>query len=117
MSDARRALAAADALAARGDRPAAGVMIAAARARLGLIDERYAALRGDRHRLRAADTRLAGIAQALREDRPDARENLARWSADSMKLEAALTRREARSLFDPNHLAAAAGHRLPRQPS
>ncbi|CAN5839471.1 hypothetical protein BH11PSE1_BH11PSE1_19790 [soil metagenome] len=117
MSDARRALAAADALAARGDRPAAGVMIAAARARLGLIDERYAGLPRQQRRLRAADTRLAAIAQALREDRPAARENLARWSADSMKLEASLTRREARSLFNPNHLAAAAGRRLPRQPS
>ena len=117
MSDARRALAAADALAARGDHPAAGVMVAAARARLGLIDERYAALPRDRHRLRAADAGLAGIAQALREDRPDARANLAKWSADSAKLEASLTRREASSLFDPNHLAAATGHRLPGRAS
>ena len=117
MSDARRALAAADSLAARGDRPAAGVMIAAARARLGLIDERYAALPRERRRLRAADTRLAQLAQALREDRPDARRRLADWSANSVKLEAALTRREARSLFDPNHLAAALGRRLPREPS
>ncbi len=117
MSDARRAIAAADALAAHGDRPAAGVMIAAARSRLGLIDERYAALPRERRRLRAADTRLAQAAQALREDHPDARRRLAEWSADSVKLEAALTRREARSLFDPNHLAAALGRRLPPQPS
>ena len=117
MSDTRRALAAADALAARGDRPAAVVMVAAARARLFLIDERYAGLARDQRRLRAADRRLAQIAQALRDDRPTARRDLARWSADSVKLEAALTRREARSLFDPNHLAAALGHRLPRQPS
>lgn len=117
MSDVRRALAAADALAARGDRPAAGVMIAAARARLGLIDERYAALPRERRRLRAADTRLSQAAQALREDRPDARRRLAEWSADSVKLEAALTRREGRSLFDPDHLAAALGRRLPRQSS
>ena len=117
MSDTRRALAAADALAARGDRPAAEVMVAAARARLGLIDERYAGLPRDRRRLRAADTRLADLAQALREDRPNTRQDFARWSADSVKLEASLTRREARSLFDPNHLAAAARHRLPRQPS
>ena len=117
MSDARRAIAAADALAARGDRPAAGVMIAAARARLGLIDERYAALPRERRRLRAADARLAEVAQALREDRPDARWRLADWSDDSVKLEAALTRREAGSLFDRNHLAAALGRRLPREPS
>lgn len=117
MSDTRRALAAADALAARDDRPAAVVMVAAARARLFLIDERYAGLARDQRRLRAADRRLAQIAQALREDHPSVRRDLARWSADSVKLEAALTRREARSLFDPNHLAAALGRRLPPQPS
>jgi len=117
MSDARRALAAAEALAAQGDRPAALVMVAAARARLFLIDERYAALPRERRALRAADTRLAAIAQALREDRPDARADLARWSADSGKLQAVLTRREARSLFDPNHLAAVLRRRLPRGPS
>lgn len=117
MADTRRAIAAADALTARDDRPAAGVMVAAARARLFLIDERYAALPGERRRLRAADTRLAEVAGALREHRPDARRRLADWSADSVKLEAALTRREARSLFNPNHLAAALGRRLPREPS
>ncbi|WP_421933031.1 hypothetical protein [Phenylobacterium sp.] len=117
MSDARRAIAAAQALAARGDRPAAVVMVAAARARLFLIDERYAALPGSRRALRAADARLAALAQALREGRPEAGADLARWSADSVKLEAALTRREGRSLFDPNHLAAAVGRRLPREPS
>lgn len=117
MSDTRRALAAAEALAARGDRPAAVVMVAAARARLFLIDERYAARPGDRRRLRAADTRLAGIAQALREGQPDARQELARWTSDSRELEAILTRREARSLFDPNHLAAALGRRLPGRAS
>ena len=117
MADTRRAIAAADALAARGDRAAAVVMIAAARARLFLIDERYGALRRERRRLRAADRRLAQIAQALREDRPTARRDLARWSSDSVKLEAALTRREARSLFDPKLLAVATGRRLPRQPS
>ena len=117
MADARRAIVAADALAARGDRPAAAVMIAAARARLGLIDERYAALPRERRRLRAADSRLAAVAQSVREDRPSARQDLARWSADSVKLEAALARREARSLFDPNHLGAATGRRLPGRAS
>lgn len=117
MSDARRAIAAAQALAARGDAPAAGVMVAAARARLFLIDERYAALPRPRRALRAADARLGALAQALREGRPDAAAGLAQWSADSVKLEAALARREGRSLFDPNHLAAALGRRLPREPS
>ncbi|WP_340646563.1 hypothetical protein [Phenylobacterium sp.] len=117
MSDTRRALAAADALARRGDRPAALVMVAAARAHLFLIDERYAALPGDRARLRAADTRLGALAQALREARPNARQDLAQWSVDSVKLETALTRREARSLFDPNHLAAATRRRLPGRAS
>jgi len=116
MSDARRALAAAAALAQRGDQAGAGVMVAGARARLGLIDERYAApvLAGPRARLRAADARLAAIAQGLRESRPRARADIARWLAASRPLEAELARRERESLFDSSRLQLAAGRRLLR---
>lgn len=119
MEDARRAAAAAEALAARGDRPGAVVLVQAARARLFLVDERYAgpALRADRERLRGADRALADIAEALRESLPGAPARLARWRADSRGLEAALARHAGRSLFDPRRLAAAADGRLPRGPS
>lgn len=119
MSDARRAAAAAETLAARGDRPAAVVMVQAARARLFLVDERYAtpALKPQRDRLRAADRELAEIAEALRRDAPDARVRLARWGAEARPLEQALARDTARSLFDPRRLAAATDGRLPRGPS
>ena len=123
MADVRRAVAAAETLAARGDRPAAVVMVQAARARLFLVDERYAgpALKPERDRLRAADRALAGIAEALRRDAPDARARLARWRDDARPLEQALARQAPRSLFDPRRLAAAtprpADGRLPRGPS
>jgi hypothetical protein len=116
MADARRAVAAAEALAVRGDRPAAVVMVQAARARLFLVDERYAgpALTPERDRLRAADHALAEIAEALRQDAPDARARLARWRDEARPLEQALARRADRSLFDPRRLAAATDGRLPR---
>jgi hypothetical protein len=108
MADARRALAAARALADKGDRAGAALMVAGARARLGLIDERYAgpALRPERNRLRAADAGLTGIAEALREGRPDAAERLDAWTRAAPALEAALRRREAVSLLDPARLRA-----------
>lgn len=117
MDDARRALAAADHAIATDDRPTAVLMIAAARARLGLIDERYRALPAELARLRAADAQLAALQQAVREDRPDARATLAAWTRNARKLEAALAAREARSLFNPDRLRAAANRRLPQPPT
>jgi hypothetical protein len=119
MEDARRAVDAAARLAASGDRASAVVMVQAARARLFLIDERYAdpVLARERGRLRAADRRLGDLAEALRRDAPDATAGLARWTMDSETLEAALDRRQPRSLFDPRRLAAATDGRLPRRPS
>lgn len=116
MADARRALHAAQASAATGDRPTAVVMVAAARARLGLIDERFSAdpaLQPDRKALRAADARLAALQQTLRTPRADPAPALAAWLSQSRPLEAALARHEPRSLFDPDHLAQAAKRRLP----
>jgi len=117
MSDARRALAAARAELAKGDAPTAVVMIAGARARLGLIDERYAALPAEQARLRAADAGLADLQAAVREGRPDAAARLARWLDASHGLEAALRARQAQSLFNPARLSQAANRRLPAKPS
>jgi hypothetical protein len=119
LDDARRALAAAQGAMApddgeTADRPTAVLMIAAARARLGLIDERYKALPAEVARLRAADAGLAALQQAVRDGRPDAPATLAKWTQDSRKLEAALAAREPRSLFNPKRLQAAANRRLQR---
>ena len=116
MDDVRRALHAAKATAQQGDRATAVTMVASARARLGLIDERFAgpALSVERHALRNADASLAVLQQALREDRPDAARTLAAWLTQSHALEATLTRHAPASLFDPARLArAATNRRLP----
>lgn len=119
LDDARRALRAAeDSLAAGPDgRATAVLMIASARARLFLIDERYAAEPAAIARLRAADARLAALQAQVREGRPDAARGLARWRAASRDLEAALDARRAASLFDPAVLKAAANRRLPPKTS
>jgi hypothetical protein len=90
-------------------------MVASARSRLGLIDERYAApeLARLRGRLRAASERLATIQAALRGHRPDAASDLAAWLAGSSRLEADLTARQSASLFNPSLLAQAMKRRLP----
>jgi hypothetical protein len=115
MSDARRALAAARAEIAAGDRPTAVLMLAAARARLGLIDERlegadFAPLR---RRLRVASARLAAAQATLRTgaDPPD--RDFDRWLAQARPLEAALASAEPATLFDPHRLRQAANRRLP----
>jgi len=120
MDDARRTLLTAQTTAADGDRPTAVVMVAAARARLGLIDERFSAdpaLKPDRDALRAADARLAALQQTLRTPRTAAGSDpgpaLKAWLSESRSLEAALARHEPRSLFNPDHLAQAAKRRLP----
>jgi hypothetical protein len=117
MDDAHRALNAAQAAEAEGDRPTAVTMIASARARLGLIDERFSAdprLISDLHALRGADARLAELQADLREGRPDAAQGIAAWLTQAKDLEAVLTRHSTLSLFNPDNLAqAAAKRRLP----
>ena len=117
MSDARRALAAARAELARGDRPTAVLMVASARARLGLIDERYAKLPAERERLRAADAALLDLQTAIRAAQPDANARLSRWLDAAPALEAALKAREPRSLFNRERLSQAANRPLPANPS
>lgn len=104
MAEARRAIVAAQ---GQEDPKVAVFLVTAARARLFLIDERYAPLPAERAALRRADLALSGIAQALREGRPDARARLGRWLAATHPLEARLRRAEPRSLFDSKTLAAA----------
>jgi hypothetical protein len=115
MSDARRAIKAAQAEAAAGDHATAILMVASARSRLGLIDERYAApaLAKPRGDLRAASARLAAIQAALHDRGPDAAKLLAAWLAGSRRLEAELAAKQSASLFDPARLAQAAKRRLP----
>jgi len=114
LEDARRAARAGLALVAKGDRESAELMMAAARARLGLIHERYAgaSLAPERERLRQSDRELAAIADAIRQGRP-AEAPLRRWLAGSQALERALAKGEPASLFNPARLAAATASPLP----
>lgn len=117
LDDARRALRAAEASVKAADRPTAVLMIAAARAQLFLIDERYAGQPALVTRLRAADGQLRDLQAAVRDGRPDAAQGLARWRAASTGLEAALAARQSASLFDPGRLKKATNRRLPRKTS
>jgi len=115
MSDARRAVRAAQAEAARGDPATAVLMVASARSRLGLIDERYGApaLARPRADLRAASRELAQAQAALRGRHPDVATRLQAWLAASGPLEAELSAAEPASLFNPARLALAVKGRLP----
>lgn len=116
MADVRRAVAAAEASLKVGDRPTAVVMVASARARLQMVDERYdsPALRPLRDKVRAADSELADLQASLRARRTDAPSRLAAWRRAQPRLQTALAAREPASLFDPDRLAEAAKRRLPR---
>jgi hypothetical protein len=115
MADARRAMKAAQAEAAAGDPATAVAMVASARSRLGLIDERYGAppLARPRAALRAADQRLAQAQTALRSHSAEAPRLLAAWLSASGPLEVELHAGQARSLFNPALLARAVKRRLP----
>jgi hypothetical protein len=115
MSDVRRAVEAGRAEAAQGDAASAILLTAAARSRLGLIDERFGApaLGAERAGLRQADGRLAAIQAALRASPAKAPPLMDAWLAASKPLEARLAAKSAASLFDPARLAAAAKRRLP----
>ncbi len=115
MSDVRRALKAAQAEREAGDAATAVTMVASARSRLGLIDERFAGpgLAVERTRLHDADARLAQIQGSLRDGRPEAGTRITAWLAASRLLEAGLAARQPASLFNPARLAAAAKRRLP----
>lgn len=115
LSDARRAVRAAQGEIARGDRPAAILALASARSRLGLIDERFAGpgLAGERAALRGADQGLAEAQAGLRAGAPDVARRLASWLDRSLGLEARLAAKAPDSLFNPTHLTEAVRRRLP----
>ena len=117
--DVRRAVRAAQAALARGDAPTAQVMVESARSQLGDIAERYAGadVALTRRRLGQADLDLAAALESMRSPGPtDARERLATFLARSDGWMSAVTRDEARSLYDPGVIAArlAAGAATPR---
>lgn len=113
LADARRSLTAALPLLDRNDREAASAMIAAARGRLGLIDERFVGQPKARLQLQEADQRLARARELARTDPPAARRALETWLRDLPRLERALSTHEAASLFDPGRLREATNRRLP----
>jgi hypothetical protein len=117
MADARRALAAARAELGQGDRATARLMIASARGRLFLIDERFAGLSAQQARLRAADAGLLQLQEAVHAGDPTAAASLDRWLTESRPLEARLAAHAPQSLFDSKRLTAAANRRLPARPS
>ena len=117
LNSARRALLAAGIALKQDDRATTVVMIAAARAQLGLIDERYTGLAAERARLLASDGALRDLQTSVREGRPDATTRLANGLADTDRLEARLGLREPRSLFNPTRLSRTANARLPPKPS
>lgn len=111
LLDAIRAVDAGAAILAAGDRQTALVMFAAARTRLGRIDERYAGLARSRLLLRKSSADLAAIEAMVRAGDPAAPRRLGAWRADTSGLAKVLMRDEPRSLFNPKRLAASA--RLP----
>lgn len=104
LDAALRAVRAADAAFAAGDRATGRLMIAAARSELGTIDERYAGLAGPQRELAAADRALADAART-----PDPRSQLAAWLADVPRWSRALRKAERHSLYDRRRLASAFG--------
>lgn len=108
LLDAARAVDAGAALLAMGDRETALVMIAAARTRLGRIDERYAGLGKSQALLRKSSAELAQVEALVRAGDPAAPARLDAWRAGTSELALTLRRDEPRSLFNPKRLAASA---------
>ena len=107
--DVRRAVRAAQAALARGDAPTAAVMVESARSQLGDIAERYAGadVAATRSQLGQAGLDLAAALESMRRPGPtNARERLATFLARSDGWMSAITRDEARSLYDPGVLTA-----------
>jgi len=107
LSDADRAVLTASYAWEAKDGDAARLLLSAARAALGEIDERFdgPALAGARTRLRRADRDLLAIQQAIDDHAPDVPLRLASWRAAEPLWAAALARAEAVSLFNPQILA------------
>lgn len=113
LSDAVAAVTAGDRALRREDQATALAMFAAARARLGRIDERYTGLPHSITPLRKAAAGLAAIEAETRAHDPHVYASLTTWRRAIPPLANALRREEWRSLFDRKQLAARAS--LPRQ--
>ena len=114
LADARRAVRAAQ---GANDARTAILMIAAARAQLGLIHERYGTLSTEQARLRKADAALAALQNVLRRDRREATKMASDWHIASEPLKRALEAKVGLSLFNPSRLSQAANRRLPAKPT
>ena len=102
LDAALRAVRAAGAAFAAGDRATGRLMIAAARSELGAIDERYAGLAGPQRALATADRALADAAEPA-----DPQPQLAAWLADVPRWSRELRKAERHSLYDRRRLASA----------
>jgi len=107
--DAKRAVRVAIVALDRGAGATAVLMVEAARSRLGLLDERYAApgLETDRAAILAASLRLSRVLPAIRSTDPAAKSALIDWLAASPKWIAGPERDERRSLYAEAPLRAA----------
>jgi hypothetical protein len=110
LADVRRAVLAAVAAIDHGDRPAAAVMIEAARTQLGDIDERYAGavLGPARQALELASADLAAAAADTDRRPAAARADLVIWLAEAPRWSPRVLSVEPASLYNPVRLAAAA---------
>jgi hypothetical protein len=108
ISDARRALFAAQRVLQRGDGETGALMLAAVRSKLGEIDERFSGdeLTGEREALRAAAAGLGEIRLLAGDDPHAAHAALELWPARLTELESVLVAAERRSLYEPAMLEA-----------
>jgi hypothetical protein len=100
-----RAVAAARARAAAGDRASALLMLAAARSALGRLDESYADIAADHSRLLKADSGLSTIQKMIEHGEQGGDRRMTDWLRGARFWRAALIRDEALSLFNPDMLA------------
>jgi hypothetical protein len=110
LSDARKAVQAAQFALDAKDPATARLMLASARTALGMINERYAAaeLSHDRQLLQIADLELAAIQNAIDTGADDISLRMVTWRSKMPRWEKILKRDEALSLFNPEHLTAQA---------
>lgn len=106
LGDAISGVIAADGALQAGDRGTALVMVAAARTRLGRLDERFAGLPRSLAGLRRANAGLVRLEARIRAGDPRARGAISGWIRSAEALSPGLRRDEPRSLFSAEGLAA-----------
>ncbi len=109
-ADASRAVAAAELAVTNGDPATAAAMLLAARAQLGVLNERYPGnvLNPERSLLLTADRDLVRILAVVRAGDPTAAAAMQRWRAQFLRWTRLLEAHERPSLYNPGVLAAAA---------